>query len=177
MFKTLQDMFKRYRRPGDIVFSVLFLAISLFLVSQIGQQTVWKNGTKLFAQPSFWPSVSLITMSLFALLHLAGSVFSPRIEGRWGEVKFWLRSLEYVGWFLAYVSLVPILGYLIATVLFTMLLAYRLNYRTPKWLALSALSGIVIVVTFKTFLQVKVPGGAIYEYLPTAFRSFMLTNF
>ena len=34
-----------------------------------------------------------------------------------------------------------------------------------------------IVVIFKAFLQVKIPGGGIYEALPSALRSFMLTYF
>ena len=30
--KTLQDLFKRYRRPGDLVFALAFMAFSLFLL-------------------------------------------------------------------------------------------------------------------------------------------------
>lgn len=176
-FKTLQDMFKRYRRPGDLVFAVIFLVFSLGLLSQLGEQTVWKKGTKLFAQPAFWPAVSLVSMTLFAAFHLLGSAVSPRILGRLREVIFWARSLEFVGWFLAYVLLVPVLGYLLATILFTVSLAYRLGYQSPRWIAVSAATGFGIVVIFKTLLQVRVPGGAIYELMPTALRSFMLTNF
>lgn len=175
--KVFQDLFKRYRRPGDIVFATIFLLFSVFLVSQIGEQTVWKKGTKLFAQPAFWPTVSLVSMSVFAVFHLLGSVVSPRIEGRWQEVGLWVRSLEFVAWFLVYVLLVPRIGYLLATVLFCVILAFRLGYRSPKWVGISAMSGLTIVLVFKTFLQVKVPGGQIYEFLPTALRSFMLTNF
>lgn len=176
-FKTLQDMFKRYRRPGDLVFAVAFLLFSLALLSQLGEQTVWKKGTKLFAQPSFWPAVSLTSMTLFAAFHWLGSVVSPRLDGRWAEVWFWLRSLEFVAWFLIYVSLVPVLGYLLATALFAVLLGFRLGYRSLAWVAISAGSGVAIVVIFKTFLQVKVPGGLIYEYLPVTLRSIMLTYF
>lgn len=176
-FKTLQDMFKRYRRPGDLVFATAFLIFSLALLSQMGEQTVWKKGTKLFAQPPFWPAVSLISMSIFAAFHWLGSAVSPRIEGRWAEVWFWVRALEYVAWFLGYVALVPLIGYLLATVLFAMLLAFRLGYRSAGWMGISAGAAIAIVLIFKTFLQVKVPGGLIYEYLPTALRSFMLTYF
>ena len=176
-FKTLQDMFKRYRRPGDLVFAFVFLAFALLLLSQTGDQTVWKKGTKLFAQPRFWPAVSLISMTLFAAFHLLGSLVSPRISGRWQEVGFWLRAVEFVLWFLAYVALVPVIGYLLATILFMGALALRLSYRSPSWLAITAASGIAIVLIFKTFLQVKIPGGQVYEYLPTAMRSFMLTYF
>jgi hypothetical protein len=176
-FKTLQDMFKRYRRPGDLVFAVLFLLFSLLLLSQLGEQTVWKKGSKLFAQPSFWPTVSLVSMTVFAALHWLGSAVSPRIDGRWPEVWLWLRSLEFVAWFLAYVALVPVLGYLLATVFFAVLLAVRLGYSSPRWIAGAVATSVAIVLIFKTFLQVKVPGGMIYEYLPDALRSFMLTNF
>lgn len=176
-FKTLQDMFKRYRRPGDLVFAVVFLAFSLALLSQLGEQTVWKKGTRLFAQPSFWPAVSLISMTVFAAFHWLGSAVSLRIDGRWSEVWFWVQSLEYVAWFLAYVTLVPLLGYLLATILFATAMALRLGYRGTGWMVASVGAAVVIVLIFKTFLQVKVPGGLIYEYLPAALRSFMLTNF
>ena len=176
-FRTLQDMFKRYRRPGDLVFAVLFLAFALVLLSQVGDQTVWKKGTKLFAQPRFWPAVSLASMALFAAFHLLGSLVSPRLDGRWQEVGFWLKAAEYVVWFLVYVALVPVIGYLLATILFAVVLTFRLGYRSLTWVAISTLSAIAIVLIFKTFLQVRIPGGQIYEYLPTALRSFMLTYF
>ena len=35
----------------------------------------------------------------------------------------------------------------------------------------------IIVVIFKSFLQVMIPGGAIYEALPGGLRQFMLTYF
>jgi hypothetical protein len=72
---------------------------------------------------------------------------------------------------------VPQLGYLLSTIVFGLLLAARAGYRSVRmYLSIVALS-ITIVVVFKGFLQVKIPGGAIYEYLPTALRSFMLTYF
>jgi len=78
---------------------------------------------------------------------------------------------------MAYVFIVPILGYLLSTILFTSTLSFRLGFRSAKHLLLAVVFGITVVVLFKTFLQVKVPGGQIYEYLPTTLRSFMLTYF
>jgi hypothetical protein len=34
---------------------------------------------------------------------------------------------------------------------------------------------VVIVITFRGFLQVRIPAGAIYEYLPASIRVFWLT--
>lgn len=175
--KTLQDLFKRYRRPGDMVFAILFVAISVFLVSQLGSQTRWIERTKLFSQPAFWPTVSLVSMTCFAILHWIGSICSPRIEGRLAEIGFWLRSIEYALWFLAYVTIVPFLGYLFSTIIFAIILAIRAGYRSKRTIAAAAITGIVVVVVFKSFLQVRIPGGQIYELLPGTMRGFMLTYF
>ena len=176
-FQTLQDLFKRFRRPGDLVFAVVFLLFSVFLLANLGEETEWTKRTKLFAQPGFWPAISLVAMTLFALLHLISSAVSPRIPGRWTEVAFWIRSIEYALWFMAYVMLVPRVGYLPTTVVFTGLLAFRLGYRGWRPIGGAMLSGVAIVVVFKSFLQVKVPGGELYEALPDGLRSFMLTYF
>ena len=176
-FQTLQDLFKRYRRPGDLVFAVFFLLFSILMLAHLGEETEWAKRTKLFAQPAFWPAISLVAMTVFAFLHWISSAISPRLPGRWTEVAFWLRSVEYALWFMAYVSLVPQVGYLPTTIVFTGLLAFRLGYRTWQTIGGAMLTGVVIVVVFKSFLQVKVPGGEIYESLPDGLRSFMLTYF
>ncbi|MDG1472464.1 MAG: tripartite tricarboxylate transporter TctB family protein [Ascidiaceihabitans sp.] len=176
-FKGLQELFKRYRRPGDIVFAWMFFALAVFLFTQLGTQSPWKWGGKVFSQPAFWPTSSVILMVFFGGLHLLSSALSPRLVGRWEEVWQWVKSLEYAGWFMAYVFVVPQLGYLLSTIVFGLLLAARAGYRSVRmYLSIVALS-ITIVVVFKGFLQVRIPGGAIYEYLPTTLRSFMLTYF
>jgi len=175
--KTLQELFQRHRRPGDLVFAVFFLALSLFLLANLGEQTQWARRTKLFAQPAFWPAVSLIGMTVFAALHWASSALSPRIPGRWREVGFWLRSIEYAVWFMAYVALVPRLGYLPSTLLFTVALAWRSGARSRSAIGGAVVAAFVIVLVFKTFLQVKVSGGQLYELLPGGMRAFMLTYF
>ncbi|WP_172291919.1 tripartite tricarboxylate transporter TctB family protein [Pseudoruegeria sp. HB172150] len=175
--KTFQDLFKRYRRPGDMVFALAFFLFALFLLVNLPMQTTWvEKRTQLFAQPAFWPAISLVAMTFFAGLHLLGAVVSERIPGRLAEVLYWLRSLEYAAWFMAYVLLVPVIGYLLATILFCGTLSFRLGYRSPQWLLASTVFAVAVVVLFKSFLQVKIPAGAIYDALPPgAFRSFMMT--
>lgn len=167
-------MFLRDRRPGDLVFAVLFLLIALFLLSQLGEETKWVKRTRFFAQPAFWPTVSLAGMAFFAALHYVGSVLSPKLPGRLPEVALWLKSIEYAGWFLAYVWIVPKTGYLGATLLFTLTLTYRVGYRDKRMFFAAAAMAIGIVVIFKSFLQVKIPAGQVYEYLPDGIRNFML---
>lgn len=173
--KGLQELFKRYRRPGDIVFASAFLIVSVFLFSQLGTQAPWKPKAPIFSQPAFWPTVAVSLMVVFAAFHLLSSFLSTRLQGRWTEVWAWACSLEYAGWFMAYVFLVPKLGYLPMTIVFALLLGLRAGYRSAKVFGVLVLLSVLIVVVFKGFLQVRIPGGLVYEYLPTALRSFFLT--
>lgn len=175
--KTLQALFKRYRRPGDIVFAWFWVVISVFLLSQIFDQTAYKNGAKLFAQPRFWPAVSLGLMTAFACFHLLGSALSERIEGRWREVWLWVSSLEYAGWFMVYAIAVPYTGYLLTTIVFAILLALRVGYRSAQMLMAAGGSALFTVLLFKTLLKVNLPSGLIYDQLPNGLRQFMLTYF
>ncbi|MEP1765134.1 MAG: tripartite tricarboxylate transporter TctB family protein [Sulfitobacter sp.] len=175
--KTLKSLFKRYRRPGDIVFAWFCLIVAVFLLSQLFDQTAYKAGGKLFAQPRFWPAVSLGTMSVFAALHLLGSALSERIEGRWQEVWLWITSLEYAGWFMVYAIVVPYVGYLPTTVLFAIVMVIRVGYRSKKMILAAAGSALFIVLLFKTFLKVNLPAGLLYEQLPDGLRQIMLTYF
>ncbi|MEM9707298.1 MAG: tripartite tricarboxylate transporter TctB family protein [Pseudomonadota bacterium] len=175
--KTLQSLFKRYRRPGDIVFAWFALLVSVFLLSQIADQTEWHNGGKLFAQPRFWPALSLIGMTAFAAFHLLSSALSERIRGRWQEVWLWVSSLEYAAWFVAYAAAAPYLGYLPNTIIFAVALTWRAGYRSPAFLGAAAASAVAIVLLFKTLLKVNLPAGLVYDWLPDGLRQIMLTHF
>ena len=170
----MKSFFQRERRPGDFVFAVFFLAISVLLLLQIGDETKWIKGTKLFSQPRFWPAVSLGGMVLFSAAHFLGAAFSAKPGGRTAELLFWAKSIEYALWFMLYVWLVPIVGYLPSTIAFTLILTYRIGYRDKKMFISALIVGSLIVIIFKGLLSVKIPGGHLYEYLPDGIRNFML---
>ncbi len=169
------------RRAGQLLFALAFLVGALILLALLTDQTAWKARTKLFAQPRFWPGLSVAAMVLFGALHLRAQIRqlgrARPVRADWVEARRWGRALEYVGWFLAYVWLVPIIGYLPATLLFAPLLSWRLGYHSARMLWISALFGLGVVVLFKTLLEVRIPGGLVYEYLPGALRSFLILNF
>lgn len=174
---TPQALFKRCRRPGDMVFALLFLLFSLWILSQLNTQTTWSRDARLTAQAPLWPSIAVIGMSVFAFLHALSTALSPRIPGRWKEIGLWVRSLEYALWFMVYVYSVPLLGYLFATLLVCLLLALRAGYRSRRMLSASVLGGLLIVLVFQTLLQVRMPTGQMYEQLPAGFRLFMQSYF
>ena len=174
--KVISRLLQRERMPGDMVFAIVFLVFAIILLLQLTDQTKWLSSKSLFAQPRFWPAVGVIGMTVFGVLHLIGSLLSPKAPGeRVQELIFWARSLEYVCWFLLYVYLVPLAGYVPMTILTAVLLSYRVGYRGKSAVGAAVLLALAIVLIFRVLLQVKIPGGAVYEYFPEAIRVFMLT--
>ena len=217
---------------GSLLFAVLFLALSVFLVSQLGEQAKFSSKGKLFAQPAFWPGVGVVGMAFFSCLNLFATLIATRrskafdqreqsqqgqsqqeqsqqeqskqkqtqqehaqqlqphdnrnepivgaqaiLKSELKEGASWLRALEYLAWFMLYVYLTPIIGYLAATVLFLVALTLRVGYRDRRMTIIAVAVGFAIVLIFKSFLGVKIPGGAVYESLPDSLRSFMIINF
>jgi ribose/xylose/arabinose/galactoside ABC-type transport system permease subunit len=69
---------------------------------------------------------------------------------------------------------VPVVGYLPATLVFVPALSWRMGYRTRRMMGASVVMALAIVILFKGFLSVRIPGGAVYEYLPDGLRSFFI---
>ena len=169
------DLQARTRSAGQVIFVIAALALSVLLLSQIRSQTIWAETAKsLAAQPRFWPGVALVTMvAAFGLqLRLLRRRW-PRAAD-WVEARRWLDPLEYVVWFMAYVFLVPLAGFLPMSLLFATALTWRLGYRDALTLWLAAGFAVATVLLFKGFLGVKIPGAALYEVLPGGLRSFAI---
>ena len=170
---------RRFKGPirGQLIFALLFLSLSILLLSQLGDQTKWIKKAKFAAQPRLWPMIALTGMVFFTGLHLWRLPRREVLQVDLQEAKRWLHVIEYCVWFIAYVWVVPNLGYLISTVIFLPALAYRAGYRNQKMIIYAAGIGFCIVVIFKSFLEVKIPGGVIYEFLPNVLRNFFILNF
>ncbi|MCH9852579.1 MAG: tripartite tricarboxylate transporter TctB family protein [Alphaproteobacteria bacterium] len=177
MNNVLKALLTRERNPADFVFSVVFVLFSLFLASQIPAQTTWFANKRFFAQPAFWSMFGIGMMVFFGFIHLYASIISQRQAGRWQEVTLWCQSLEYCAWFLGYVILVPIVGYLPMTIIMMFVLLWRIGVRDKKTILICLFTSVMIVVIFKSFLQIKVPGAMLYETFPPAIRNFFITYF
>jgi len=94
------------------------------------------------------------------------------------EFSKYLAALEYVAYFIAYTYFVPILGYLVSTLILGTFFTWRLGYRSPVWLLRGFGLSVVIVIVFRTLLQIKTPVSIwLYDQLPASVRAFMLTYF
>ncbi|MCC5988537.1 MAG: tripartite tricarboxylate transporter TctB family protein [Pararhodobacter sp.] len=174
--KALSELISPRHHRAEIVFAVLSFAIALFLATQWSSQTVWFEGQRAGRQPGLWPLIAIVGMLAFGTGELIACILRNRRAGGGSaltEVALWARTGEFLAWFLAYVLIVPWTGYLPATLIFCTALAFRLGYRgTMLWLA--PLMGAVVVVLFKGFLSVRIPGGALYELFPRAIRNFLV---
>jgi len=181
------------------VFAVCALLLACALLSQAGAQLKWLAGVGLHKQPGFWSVAALVGGAVFALLMLlqrrapapdsdavgeqtsdaaaAQHAMPKRSQSQPQPLLAWFGPLEYAFYFLLYVYAVPRLGYLPATLIALPLLTWRLNYRSPRMLSCAVLFSVVVVVLFKSLLQVKIPGGAVYNLLPDAARNFMTLYF
>ncbi len=161
-----------------------------------GAQLKW-NAVGFHKQPGFWSVLSLIGMALFALALLLqpaamrsakyvdvnvnvdvdgdnDDINRNRTTRNWRTLcQQWFGTAEYALYFLLYVYAVPRLGYLPSTLIALCLLMYRLGYRSARMQLTACLVGASIVVLFKSLLQVKIPGGALYEMFPSALRNFL----
>jgi hypothetical protein len=164
---------RRTRRPGELTFALLFLAFALFLWSHLGEQARWLRRLQWFQQPALWPAIGIWGMLGFGLAYLAQVLFARPSEKERTEVFAWLRALEFVGWYMAYAWSVGWLGYLPATVLAMVLLVWRLGIATRTSLIAAVAFAIGVVLLFKSFFRVGIPGGRLYALFPPETRLFL----
>ena len=164
----------RSKIRGQFLFSLFFVGLALALAVQLPFQTTWLEDTSLFVQPRFMPAIAVFCMLVFGCLHLWRLPRRRVVRSDWNETRIWVSGLEFVAWFMVYVIVVPIAGYLPSTVGFVWLLVVRMGYRTTKYRWCSVLFAVAVVVVFKALLQVRIPGAAVYELLPSAIRNFLI---
>ena len=162
---------------GERIFAICVLLVAVVLLLFADTELKWKKNAGFHLQPGFWSIVALSGMAIFAALRLALPPWAIK-KPRYFDWRIWLQNwfgpVEFALYFLIYVYLVPRLGYLPSTLLVFPLLILRAGYRGRKALAMSWIVGIVIVVLFKSFLQVKIPGGELYSVFPDAIRNFLV---
>ena len=83
-----------------------------------------------------------------------------------------------LSFFLIYTFAIEIFGYLISTMIFANFLTFRLGYRTKKWILTSTICSFVVVIVFRSILQIKTPVNIwLYKYFPENIEVFMKIYF
>ena len=140
---------------------------------------------RILKQPWIAPMLCLLIFVPAAVWNMWSSRFTHQWRKRFHlptkanyELEQWARALEFVFYFILYTLIVPLLGYLISTLILGLFLTWRLGYRTKQWMGISLAASFSIVIVFRTFLQIKTPVSIwLYDFLPVHLKSFMLTYF
>lgn len=165
---------------GDLAFAIILVLFSATLLVLIPEQTKWFKNLALLKQPRFWPSMTIIGFTFFSVAYAIAVWLRVRREQAnvredIDEVVNWLKPLQYVAYFLIYVFMVPVMGYLFATLAYFLLMTYRTGYRSKKMFAAAAFIAVIVVGLFKSLLQVKIGAGMWYEMLPREMANFFIT--
>jgi len=104
-------------------------------------------------------------LMIFSIIYVAsffrGNQNLPRISVLFGRKS--IRPAEAVAIMSAYISLLPYLGYLLATITFMALMYSKISqYNLFKSILYAVLVGFSFVVVFDKFLSIPVPRGFIF---------------
>lgn len=178
-FFWTQTGWQARKLPDDML---AYLGYQIGLVEIDGRVTRFG---RILKQSWVAPALCMLVLVPAALLNFRHSLASHRWRKRFMqpvnasfEFSKYAAALEYVAYFIAYTLTVPMLGYLLSTLILGSFLTWRLGYRTVRWTLIGLASGFATVVVFRSLLQIKTPPSIwLYDQLPTTIRAFMLTYF
>ncbi len=188
----VENLFEFKRVTGDLTLSIIFLILVSFLLISFNTESGWdgrelsqKRVGKILKQQWVGPLICMVILVPAAIYNLYQSTIQLNINKRLrmpSRIKYelfqWLKSLEFIVYFLIYTNIITIFGYLISTVIFAIFLTTRLGYRSLKWILRSTIAAFIIVIIFRSILQIKTPVNIwLYKYFPQNFEVFMKIYF
>ena len=189
---AVADLFEFRRGRGDFVFSAAVFLIVMFLFFQFFSESGWNERDlpqrrvgKILKQPWIGPLICMALLLPSAAINLYASWRQKlkdkrlRVPDRTAyEIEQWARSFEFIAYFICYTAIIPILGYLLSTLMFAVFLTWRLGYRSRRWMIISSCTAFTVVIVFRTILQIKTPVNIwLYNQLPPNLENFMKIYF
>jgi len=188
----VENLFEFKRITGDLTLSIIFLLFVVFLLIYFNSESGWsardlnqKRVGKILKQQWVGPLMCMAILLPATILNILEAFKAYKKSKRlllpnkiMYEMTQWIRSLEFILYFLVYTFSITVLGYLISTLIFAVFLTYRLGYRTKKWIFISLFSSFIVVLIFRTILQIKTPVNIwLYKFLPENLEVFMKIYF
>lgn len=188
----VQNLFAFKRGRGDLLFSLVMLGFVAFLLLNFNAESGWdtrklpqKRVGKILKQSWVGPLLCMAILVPAVLINVWQSFKKWRRDKRQlvpnrlrYELSQWARSLEFIAYFLVYTYAIAYLGYLLSTVIFALLLTYRLGYRGWRWFGKTLATALAIVILFRTILQIKTPINIwLYDQFPQGLENFMKVYF
>lgn len=182
----MTDMPKDANRLESLILTVIFATVSAGLLAVLTLATrPGPDSAGWWTRPPLAPAVALSVLVLANVLTLWKEIAAlrrapPRPEewdGLRAGLRGWLRPLEFLAYFTAYLWVLKWIGYFPATLIFVTGLLLRVGLRTPRWLMIGALTALALTLIFRMGLGVWMPASPLYDLLPGALRTAALRWF
>ena len=163
---------------GQWLFSLCAFALVLFLFASIPFQTSFFDNVPWYKQPRIWPGIAIVGMLIAGIGHfftLRKFSEPPETLPFSKDLQLTAKALEISLWFILYIFAVGALGYLPSSIAFALFMCWRMEYKSWRFYLYALLLAIAIVAIFKGILQVRIPGGDLYDFLPTDLQRFAKT--
>jgi hypothetical protein len=175
----------RANRLESLALTIIFAGLSTGLLAVIGFATKANAKGGWWTQPWLMPAIALALLVAANAITLWREVADMRrtppddaeMREGWTALLGWLRPLEYLAYYAAYIWAIRHVGYFPATLVFVLFLLWRVGLRAPKW-ALAGLGlSLFMIGVFRYGLGVWMPAPEFYDLFPDAMRSALIRWF
>lgn len=173
-------------RLESLALALIFAAVSLALLALIGVAT--RHGQAAggwWTRPAMAPGVALVILGIANVItvwrDLADLRANPptpdeRAQAR-VQILGWLRPLEFLAYYAAYIWALQHVGYFPATLVFVMFLLWRVGLTAPRWLLAGLGLSLFMIAVFRAGLGVWMPAPEFYELFPDGVRMTLIRWF
>jgi nitrate reductase gamma subunit len=173
-------------RIESFALTLLFSALSVTLLACIGIATRWgPESAGWWTRPMLMPGIALMLLVGANVITLARDIadlrrnppsVAERAEGR-GLLLGWLQPVEFLAYYGIYVFAIQHAGYFPSTLIFIMVLMFRVRLTTPRWILAGVCAALFMVAVFRVGLGVWMPAPELYELFPDGVRSALIRWF
>jgi nitrate reductase gamma subunit len=173
-------------RIESFALTVLFSALSVTLLACIGIATRWgPENAGWWTRPMLMPGIALVLLAGANIITLGRDIVDLRryppsatewAEG-WALLWAWLQPVEFLAYYGIYVFAIQHAGYFPSTLIFIMVLMFRVRLTTPRWILAGVCAALFMVAVFRMGLGVWMPAPELYELFPDGVRSALIRWF
>lgn len=152
------------KAKGSYCFGIILLVLSFLVIYFSRSFPEFKSGDKVLPGPRFFPILLSVFFIIAGVVEIYRAYKSDRklfikINFKYLLNKGNLDLLLLVGLLLIYVPLINKLGFIIGSVIFTVILMLRLNVPLFKSILVSILGITVIQIMFEKLFMIYLPDG------------------
>lgn len=172
-------------RLESLALTLIFTLVSGGLLAAIDIATRSSARGGWWTQPWLMPGIALTILACANAITLWREVAdlrrtppdaAERAAAR-AAVLGWLRPVEYLGWFGAYLWAIQHLGYAMATLAFVLFLIWRAGLWSARWALAGVGLCVFMMLVFRVGLGVWMPAPDLYDMFPQAVRTVLIRWF